>query len=90
MTREGPLKVARTFTENEPTKFGIYAKRVPGGPFNGELLALCDSEKDAKLFAASTEMLRYLKKVIEDGGRFESMSDYTSAEELIRSIEEDQ
>lgn len=60
MTRKGPLKVARTFIENKPEQFGVYAKRVPGGPFNGELLALCRDEKDAALFAAAPDLLEAL------------------------------
>lgn len=54
---DGPLKVARTFIENEPEQFGIYAPRVPGGRFNGELLALCEKETNANLFAAAPELL---------------------------------
>lgn len=64
MTRKGPLKVAKTFIENEPEQFGVYAKRVPGGPFNGELLALCGDEKDAALFAAAPDLLKALKECL--------------------------
>ena len=51
------LKVARTFIENEPEQFGIYAPRAVKGFFNGDLVALCPKEGDATLFAAAPDLL---------------------------------
>ena len=58
------LKVARTFIENEPEQFGIYAPRAVKGFFNGDLVALCPKEGDATLFAAAPELLKALKEAL--------------------------
>lgn len=53
----------------------------------GSPQALAEQKANATLIAAAPELLRYLKRVTEDIG-FESMSDLTAAEALIRHIEE--
>jgi hypothetical protein len=64
---KGPLRVAQTFIENTPTQYGVYAKRVAGGPFNGEMVALCEKEENANLFAVAPEMFETLKALMQTG-----------------------
>lgn len=41
----------------------------------------------SSVVAMSPVLLALMKKVVEDGGRFESMTDFTVAEELLRRID---
>ena len=77
------LKVARTFIENEPEQFGIYAPRTVKGFFNGDLVALCPKEGDATLFAAAPDLLGALQSLTEWGRTHTSPLDPNSPHDLL-------
>lgn len=76
---KGPFKVALTFIENTPTRYGVYAKRVAGGPLNGELVALCEKEENANLFSAAPELLEALKLCVQRMEELQEVTNYPLA-----------
>ncbi len=54
------LIVSRCFANNAPDYFIVTTKQ-----WKGEVKAVCDNEKDAKLFAAAPKMLHVIKSFLE-------------------------